>query len=83
MILAWVATSSGNLNTPSGVNDLVHNVLRHPDFNPSELEEFNAVNAIRRFKRAHFSKPGAALKAGDGWKVGSVHKGAAEGERRA
>ena len=70
MILAWMATSPGN--TPSGVNDLVHSVLRHPDFNTSELENFNATTVIRRFKRAHFSKSGTALKAGDGWKVGSV-----------
>ena len=70
MILAWVATSSGN--TPSGINDLVHNVLRHPDFNPLELEDFNTVTAIQHFECTHFSKPGAALKAGDGWKVGSV-----------
>ena len=70
MVLAWMATSYGN--TPAGVNDLVHGVLRHPDFNPSELKDFNAITAIRCFEHMHFSKPGTALKVGDGWKVGSV-----------
>ena len=70
LLLAWMTAGPGN--TPTGMNDLVHNVIRHPDFRPSELEDFNAVTATRRFKREQFSKPGAALKAGDGWKEGLV-----------
>jgi hypothetical protein len=62
----------GSGNTPAGINDLVHNVLRHPDFDVSELDDFNAVTAMRRFDREHFSESGATLKAGDGWKEGSV-----------
>lgn len=70
LLLAWMTTSSGN--TPAGMNDLVHNVIRHSDFNPSDLGGFNAVTATRRFEREHFSKLGTTLKAGDGWKEGSV-----------
>ena len=70
LLLGWMVTSSGN--TPTGMNNLVHGVIRHQDFNPSELEDFNAVTATRRFEREHFSKPGTSLKAGDGWKEGSV-----------
>ena len=70
LLLAWMATSSGN--TPAGMNDLIHNVIAHPDFNPSDLKDFNAVTAIRRFEREHFPKSGATLQAGDGWKEGSV-----------
>ena len=70
LLLAWMTTGPGN--TPAGMNDLVHNVIRRPDFHPSELEDFNAVTATRRFEREQFSKPGAALKVGDGWKEGSV-----------
>jgi hypothetical protein len=68
LILSWMATGPGN--TPAGINDLVHNVIMHPEFQPSELEDFNAVTAIRRFERKHFS--GAGLAVGDGWKEGSV-----------
>ena len=70
LLLAWLATGLGN--TPEGVNNLVHNIILHPDFDGSDLEHFNAVTAVRRFEREHFSKPGATLKAGDGWKEGSV-----------
>ena len=70
LLLTWSTRGLGN--TPAGVDDLVHNVLRHPEFSPSALEGFNAVTAIRRFERKWISKPGAALKAGDGWKEGSV-----------
>ena len=65
-----MATSQGN--TPESVNELVHNVILHPDFDGSDLEHFSAVTAIRRFEREHFSKPGTTLKVGDGWKEGSV-----------
>jgi hypothetical protein len=70
LILRWMTIGLGN--TPAGVNDLVHNVMRHPDFNPSELENFNATTSIRRFDRQHFSTTGPTLKASDGWKEGSV-----------
>jgi hypothetical protein len=70
LLLAWMALSTGS--TPAGMNELVHNVLRHPDFDVSELENFNAVTASRRFYSKHFSKSGTALKAGDGWEEGSV-----------
>lgn len=70
LLLAWMILSSGN--TPAGVNDLVHNVLRHPDFDLSELEGFNAITATQRFDRKHFPKSGTTLKASDGWKEGSV-----------
>ena len=70
MLLVWLATGTGT--TPEGVNNLVHNIILHPNFDRLELENFNAVMAIRRFEREHFSKPGMSLKAGDGWKEGSV-----------
>ena len=70
LLLAWMAQGVGN--TPAGANDLVHNVIRHPDFHSEDLENFNAVTAIRRFEQKLVSKPGTALKAGDGWKEGSV-----------
>ena len=70
LLLAWMATGSGN--TPTGMNDLVHNFIRHPDFDPSDLKDFNAITATRRFKWKHFPKPETTLKAGDGWKEGSV-----------
>ena len=70
LLLAWMV--HGSRNTPTGMNELVHNVIRHQGFDSSELHNFNAVTAIRRFEREHFSKPGATLKAGDGWKEGSV-----------
>jgi len=70
LLLAWMTLGLGT--TPAGMNQLVHNVILHQDFNPPELHDFNAVTAIRRFHREHFSDPKATLKAGDGWKEGSV-----------
>ena len=70
LMLSWMTMGFGN--TPAGVNDLVHNVILHPEFTPSDLEGFNAVTAIRRFEREHFSKPGPGLTVGNGWKEGSV-----------
>ena len=70
LLLAWMTLGSGN--TPAGMNELVHNVIMHPEFDSSELHDFNAVTATRRFDREHFSKSGPTLKAGDGWKEGSV-----------
>ncbi|KAF9786306.1 hypothetical protein BJ322DRAFT_1108159 [Thelephora terrestris] len=70
LLLAWSTRGPGN--TPAGVNDLVHNVIRHPGFHPSALEDFNAITAIRNFERKWISQPGGALKAGDGWREGSV-----------
>lgn len=70
LLLAWMTTGVGN--TPAGMNDLVHNVIRHPEFRPSELKDFNAITVVRRFEREQFPKPGATLKPGDGWKEGSV-----------
>jgi len=58
--------------TPARMNQLVHNVILNKDFNPPELHDFNAVTAIRRFHRGHSSEPKTVLKAGDGWKEGSV-----------
>ena len=43
LLLAWMTTSSRN--TPAGINDLVRNVIAHPDFSPSNLKGFNAVTA--------------------------------------
>lgn len=71
LLLAWMFTNPGN--SPANVNELVHVYLRHPDFDPAELEHFNAITAIRRFEREHFSKSGAmTLKACDGWREASV-----------
>lgn len=69
LIIAWMTAGGGD--TPAGINNLVHNVVLHPAFNPSDLKDFNAVTAMRQFTRKHF-KSGPALKAGDGWKEGSV-----------
>lgn len=70
MILGWAALTSGN--TPAAINNLVRNAILHRDFNPSELQDFNAVTEIRRFDKKHYPKPGSALKAGNGWKEGSA-----------
>lgn len=70
LVLAWMAAGGGN--TPAGVNSLVHGVLKHPDFHLPDLDNFNAITAIRRFCRKHFPEPGATLNVGDGWKEGSV-----------
>lgn len=70
LLLAWMAMGLGS--TPAGMNSLVHDILRNPNFDLSELEGFNAVTAMRRFDRDHFSKSSSTLKAGDGWKEGSV-----------
>lgn len=70
LLLAWMALGLGI--TPAGMNQLVHGVILNQDFNPPELHDFNAVTAIRRFHREHSSEPKTNLKAGDGWKEGSV-----------
>ena len=70
MLLSWGVLGSGN--TPAGMNDLVHNVLLHPNFNLSELKDFNAITETRRFNQRHLPKSGATLKPGDGWREGSV-----------
>jgi len=70
LLLAWMTLGLGT--TPAGMNQLVRNVIRHQDFNSPELEDFNAVTAIRHFHRKNFSEPKPTLKAGDGWKEGSV-----------
>ena len=70
LLLAWMVLGSGN--TPSGMNELVHNVIQRPGFDLSELHDLNAVTAIRHFEREHFSQLEVTLKAGDGWKEGSV-----------
>ena len=69
-LLVWMTLGSGN--TPAEMNELVHNVIIHPEFNLSELHNFNAVTATRCFDHEHFSKSGPTLKAGDGWKEGLV-----------
>lgn len=70
LLLAWASLGLGT--TPAGMNQLVHGVLLHQDFNPPELCDFNAVTSIRRFDRKHSFEPQTTLKAGDGWKEGSV-----------
>lgn len=70
LLLAWMTAGLGG--TPAGLNNLVHDVIRHPNFNGSDLENFNAVTAVRRFTQKHFLGSGATLKTGDGWKEGSV-----------
>ena len=69
LLLAWMNVGAGI--TPAGMNQLVHDAILHKYFKPSELHGFNAVTAMRRFDREHFG-PKATLKAGDGWKEGSV-----------
>ena len=59
-------------NTPTGMNNLIHNVIMHPGSNPLDLKDFNTVTTTWRFKQEHFPKPGTALKAVNGWKEGSV-----------
>ena len=53
-------------NTPTGMNNLIHNVIMHPGSNPLELKDFNTVTTTWQFKQEHFPKPGTALKAGNG-----------------
>lgn len=70
LVLGWMITGAGN--TPAGLNDLVHNIIRNPVFDPSALEDFNTVTVIHQFKWKQSSGLGAMLRAGNGWKEGSV-----------
>ena len=55
------------------LNDLVKDMVNNPYFDLSQLENFNAVSALRRFDKRHCSsKSGTTLTPGDGWKNGSV-----------
>ena len=70
LLLSW--WSEGSSDGIAGLDRLVK-CLTSPYFNPSQLQDFNAVSAIRRFEKQHCSsKPGTTLEPGDGWKVGSV-----------
>ena len=81
LLLAWMTLGAGA--TPTGMNELVRNVILHPEFNPEELKGFDAVTALRRFDREHHTEPEKLdhehcpepekfLKTGDGWREGSV-----------
>ena len=74
IFLGW--WSEGSCDGIQSLNRLARGLaqaLKSPQFNPSQLEDFDAVTAIHRFERDHcFPKPGTTLKPGDGWKTGSV-----------
>ena len=70
ILLGW--WSEGSSDGIESLNRLVKG-LKSPFFNPSQLEGFDAVNAMRRFEKEHCTlEPKATLKPGDGWKTGSV-----------
>lgn len=73
-LLGW--WSEGSRDGIQSLNRLAQGLsqaLKSPNFNPSQLEDFDAVTSIHRFERDHcFSKPGTTLEPGDGWKTGSV-----------
>ncbi|KAJ3761587.1 hypothetical protein EV360DRAFT_14038, partial [Lentinula raphanica] len=58
----------------SSLNDLVHNVLFHPNFNLSDLENFSAERENRRMDEASGSTDPTddPSIAGDGWKSGTI-----------
>lgn len=70
LLLGW--WSEGNRDGIECLNRLAQ-CVGSSYFKPSELKDFDAVTAIRRFERDHCSsKPGTTLEVGDGWKTGSV-----------
>ena len=70
LLLGW--WSEGSCDGIASLDRLVK-CLTSQYFDPSQLKDFNAVSAIRRFEKQHCSsKPGTTLEPGDGWKVGSV-----------
>jgi hypothetical protein len=53
--------------------DRLAKCLTSPYFDISQLKDFNAVSAVRRFEKSHCpSTSGTTLVPGDGWKTGSV-----------
>jgi len=70
LLLGW--WSEGSCDGIASLDHLVE-CLTSPYFDPSQLKDFSATSAVRRFKKQHCSsKPGTTLEPGDGWKVGSV-----------
>lgn len=70
LLLSWY--SEGSMDGAGGLDHLVR-CIRNPHFDASQLEDFNAVSALRQFEKNHLGlKPGKTLKPGDGWKCGSV-----------
>ena len=70
LLLGW--WSEGSCDGIASLDRLVK-CLTSPHFDPSQLKDFSAVSAVRRFEKQHCSSnPGTTLEPGDGWKVGSV-----------
>ena len=70
LLLGW--WSEGSCDGIASLDRLAK-CLTSSYFDPSQLKDFNAVSAVRRFEKQHCSsKPGTTLEPGDGWKVGSV-----------
>jgi hypothetical protein len=70
LLLSWY--SQGFTDGASGLDRLVEH-LRHPRFDISQLKNFNAAAALRRFENQQLrSKFGGMLEPRDGWKCGSV-----------
>ena len=70
LLLSWY--SQGSTDGATCLDRLV-NCIQDPHFDISQLKDFNAVGALRRFEEKHLgSKSGDTLKPGDGWKCGLV-----------
>jgi len=70
LLLSWY--SEGSTDGAANLDRLV-NCLQDPHFDISQLKDFNAVSALRKFERTHLrSGSEGALEPGDGWKCGSV-----------
>ena len=70
LLLSWY--SEGSTDGTASLDHLV-SCLQDPHFDISQLKNFNAVSALRRFERKHLRLTSKnTLKPGDGWKCGSV-----------
>jgi len=70
LLLSWY--SEGSTDGATNLDHLV-NCLRDPHFDISQLKDFNAVSALRKFEKTRLhSGSGGALEPGDDWKCGSV-----------
>ncbi|TRM61255.1 hypothetical protein BD626DRAFT_558654 [Schizophyllum amplum] len=65
-LMSWWYGSKGNLSLKL-LNDLVHDVMLQPDFDPAHLEGFSAEKEMKRMD-AHRRLTGAK----DGWRNGTV-----------
>jgi hypothetical protein len=67
LLLGW--WSEGSCDGVASLDRLVK-CFKSPYFDPSQLKDFDATRAVRRFEKN--LKSGTMLEPGDGWKTGSV-----------